>query len=1005
MKIRFKHQQYQADAVAAVVDCFEGQPYHSGFRYLVDPGKAKGQQTMNYEDEGIRNFTLQLSDEALLHNIQKVQRAQNLPIDKKLVKSPICGVNLDVEMETGTGKTYVYTKTIFELHKRYGWSKFIIVVPSIAIREGVAKSFELTREHFLEDYKTQARTFIYDSKSPQNIKSFSTDGGIQVMIINVQAFNARGKDARRIYEELDEFESRRPIDLIKANHPILILDEPQKMEGKKTLESLKEFNPLMILRYSATHKTRHNRVYRLDAIDAYNQKLVKKITVKGIEAKHMGGTSPYLYLQDIEISKERPPIARLELEIRQKSGIKRIVRKVEKGRNLYELSGELEQYRGLTVTDLDAVSLELSDGTKFYIGDVVGDVNEALLRRIQIREAIRSHLNKEKELYAKGIKTLSLFFIDEVAKYRYYDEEGEAQPGEYARIFEEEYREAIKDMGSLFEPAYHDYLRNIDVSHTHNGYFSIDKNKRFVDPKIIKRGEEKGLSDDVNAYDLILKDKERLLSFEEPTRFIFSHSALREGWDNPNIFVICTLKHSDNTVARRQEVGRGMRLAVDKHGERIDDPAIVHDINVLTIVANESYKNFAEGLQKEIAETVSDRPKTANVDYFKGKILPMDEERHEVDERMANQIMHYLIKNDYVDYDGKITEAYIKAREDGNLAPLPDTLQTYAEPILLLVDSIYSEVKLPQIENAFSRKENPLNEKNLKRKEFLTLWEQINQKAVYAVDFDTDELVRNAVGALDRELKVPKVSYSVVEGEMETGIDGEDIERGDAFKVKDSRREETLLSTHFNVTYDLVGKLAEETKLTRRTVGKILSKISDRTFAQFQTNPEAFIRDAARIINEQKAATLIEHLSYDKQMGKHRLEIFIPQSSEYKRLQEVKKHVYEYLVTDSGKEREFAEALDSASEVVVYAKLPSSFFIPTPVGDYNPDWAIAFEEGSVKHIYFVAETKGALSTMQLRKIEEMKIECARKFFEKITSDRVKYDVVDSFERLMDIVKA
>ena len=1003
MKIRFKHQEYQADAVAAVVDCFEGQPYHKGFEYLIDPGRFKGQQTMEYDDEGIRNYGLQLSDDALLHNIRKVQQRQGLPVDSKLVKKSVCGVNLDVEMETGTGKTYVYTKTIFELHKRYGWSKFIIVVPSIAIREGVAKSFEMTRDHFLEEYGLQARTFIYDSKSPQNIKSFSTDGGIWVMIINFQAFNARGKDARRIYEELDEFESRRPIDLIKANHPILILDEPQKM-GKKTLESLKEFNPLMILRYSATHKTKHNRVYRLDAIDAYNRKLVKKITVKGIEAKHLGGTSAYLYLQDIEISKERPPAARVELEIKQKSGIKRIVRKVEKGRSLYDLSNELEQYKGLTVTDLSDTSLELSDGTKLYIGDVVGDVNEALLRRIQIREAIRSHLNKERELYRKGIKVLSLFFIDEVAKYRYYDEEGEAQPGEYARIFEEEYKEAVKDMSSLFGPDYHRYLLGIEATKTHNGYFSIDKKGKLTDPSIKTRGEEKGLSDDVNAYDLILKDKERLLSFEEPTRFIFSHSALREGWDNPNIFVICTLKHSDSTVARRQEVGRGMRLAVNREGERIDDREIVHDINVLTVIANESYRDFAKGLQKEIAEAVSDRPKTADIDYFKGKLIRHGDEKVLIDEKMARQLYNYLVKNDYVDDDGHITPTYIKAREENSLAPLPEALHPVAEPILLLVDTVYSDAKLPPVENEFEKRVNPVNRDNLQKKEFLALWEQINQKAVYAVDFDSDELIIKAVQALDKELKVGDITYRVETGELKESLNKEALKNAEAMKLKDSYSQKGLSTSASAVRYDLIGKLAEGTQLTRRTIGKILHGVGEKTFANFKKNPEAFIREAVRIINEQKAIGVVEHIVYDKREERHKLEeIFVPVERDRKRLEAMKKHVYDYVETDSGTEKDFVQELDNASEVVVYAKLPNNFSIPTPVGSYNPDWAIAFEEGRVKHIYFVAETKGSMSSIQLKKIEEMKIECARRFFDKIVSSRVKYDIVAGFDDLMRLV--
>lgn len=1019
MKIRFKHQSYQAEAVASIVDCFNGQPRKEGVAYRVDPGRAvtiKGQQRISYDEEfetGFKNHELLISDEDLLRNIREVQRRQNLPMDSKLVPTPnVCSINLDVEMETGTGKTYVYTKTIFELYKKYGWSKYIIVVPSVAIREGVAQSFELTRDHFLEEYGLQARHFIYDSKSPQNIKSFSTDGGIQVMIINVQAFNTEGKggkDARRIYMELDEFESRRPIDLIKANRPILILDEPQKMEGKQTVAKLKEFNPLMILRYSATHKTRHNQVHRLDALDAYNQKLVKKISVKGISVKGLSGTTAYLYLQSIEVSKNRPPVARIEMEIKQQSGIKRVLRRLEQRDSLFELSGELEAYRGFVISDIDAARdrVEFTNGVSLEVGEAVGNVDEAMLRRIQIREAIDSHLKKEQQLYAKGVKVLTLFFIDEVAKYRLYDEIGEQQKGPYAQIFEEEYKEAIREMGSLYEPDYINYLRGIDAAKTHNGYFSIDKKGRLSDPKVKSRGEEAGLSDDVDAYDLILKDKQRLLSFEEPTRFIFSHSALREGWDNPNIFVICTLKHSDNTIARRQEVGRGMRISVNQRGERMDDPATVHDINVLTVVANESYKDFVAGLQKEIAEAVSDRPKKADVKYFTGKVIETPEgERRVIDERTAKMIERYLIKNDYVDLDGKVTEAYHKAKEEESLAPLPEELQSVAEQVITLIDSVYSDAMLPTFADEHKAKPNRRNE-NIKKKEFLALWDNINRKAVYTVHFDSEELVDNAANALNKELKVKVLHYKVIEGEMREELSDEELKRGDGFEVREQSDIKAERSIHSSVAYDLVGELAKQTKLTRRTVGEILKKITYKTFAMYQQNPEEFIREASRIINEQKATMVVEHLSYDAIEERHDLEeIFALETRayEWERLKEVHKHVYDYVVTDSQTEKKFVEDLDTSKEVVVYAKLPSSFFIPTPVGEYNPDWAVAFEEGSVKHIYFVAETKGAMSTMQLRKIEEAKIDCARKFFEKIATDKVKYDVVDSFERLMDIVR-
>jgi len=451
-----------------------------------------------------------------------------------------------------------------------------------------------------------------------------------------------------------------------------------------------------------------------------------------------------------------------------------------------------------------------------------------------------------------------------------------------------------------------------------------------------------------------------------------------------------------------------MRIAVNHKGERMDDPLTVHDINVLTVIANESYKDFVSALQKEIAEAVSDRPKVADEAYFKGKVIEVEDGRRvEIDERKAKLIERYLIKNDYVDLDGKITESYHKAKEEGTVAPLPEELQETAEQVFMLVDSVYSDVMLPDFANEYNQKPNPIND-NLKKKEFLALWENINKKAVYTVHFDSDELVDNAANALDKELRVRVLEYRVVEGEMGADLTADDIKSGEAFSVKENLPIKGDYSIYSSVQYDLIGKLASETKLTRRTIGEILKKVSDKTFGNYKKNPEEFISNAARIINEQKATTVIEHLSYDPTEQTHYLEdIFTVDANrqyDIKRLQEVNKHVYDFLVTDSKVEKEFAKHLDVASEVVVYAKLPASFFIPTPVGEYNPDWAIAFEEGQVKHIYFVAETKGSMSTMQLKKIEEIKIECARKFFDKITSKQVKYDVVDSFDALMEIVK-
>jgi type III restriction enzyme len=747
MKLQFKRQSYQTDAVMSVVECFLGQPKSAGLQYRIDPGREKSlpliRPEMVEELSGFKNSDLAIPNQLVLENIHTVQRRQNLPLSSSLVSTKVCPINLDIEMETGTGKTYCYIKTMFELHQQYGWGKFIVVVPSIAIREGVKKSFGITAEHFLEDYGKRARVFIYNSRSLHEIESFSSDAGINVMIINVQAFNATGKDARRIYEELDVFQSRKPIDVIQANRPILILDEPQKMEGKKTIESLAKFNPLMILRYSATHKTQHNKIHRLDALDAYNRKLVKKIAVRGVSVKGLSGTNAYLYVGGIQISTSKPPTAKVELEIKQASGIKRVHRNLGRNDNLFELSGGLDQYKGFVISDIDAVSdtVSFTNGVVLQAGEATGDVNELSLRRIQIREAIRAHFEKEAALFHQGIKVLSLFFIDEVAKYRQYDENGEVL-GEYARIFEEEYRGQMEEMLTLFGDQYDQYLKGIPVEKTHNGYFSIDKKtNRLVDPVFKSRGETAGETDDVDAYDLILKDKERLLSFAEPVRFIFSHSALREGWDNPNVFVICTLKHSDNTISRRQEVGRGMRLSVNQRGERMDDPATVHKTNVLTVVASESYKDFVSALQKDISESLSERPRVANEEYFTGKVLKTPEGDVPVTPQLAKEIYRYLLKNDYTDGQDKITQAYHIAKTSEQLAPLPEALQKYAQHVFTLIDSVFSDAQIPEIQDDRKTKPNPLSN-NFHKKEFQELWNRINQKAAYTVHFETEELVR-----------------------------------------------------------------------------------------------------------------------------------------------------------------------------------------------------------------------------------------------------------------------
>ncbi len=1008
MKLKFKQQAYQTQAVEAVVDCFKGQPHATGIQYRADPSriKAAAQQSL-LDDSGFRNSDVALTPAQVLDNINSVQRHQNLPLSTALVsdKKTACPINLDIEMETGTGKTYCYIKTVFELNKRYGWSKFVVVVPSIAIREGVYKSLEITAGHFLESYGKKVRFFIYNSRQLHNLESFSSDAGINVMVINVQAFNATGKDARRINEALDEFQSRRPIDVIKSNRPILILDEPQKMAGVKTLESLKGFNPLMMLRYSATHKTEHNKIHRLDALDAYNRKLVKKISVRGISVKGLSGTNAYLYLGGIDISSSKPPVVRVELEIKQKSGIKRVLRKLNKGDNLFELSGGLDQYKGFVVADINANTntLSFTNGVELMAGEVTGDVNEEALRRIQIREAIKSHFEKEQALFHQGIKVLSLFFIDTVAKYRCYDENG-ASSGEYARTFEEEYTRHLKEVLTLDDNPYKAYLRGIEVSRTHEGYFSIDKkSRRLVDPVTGKKSTE---TDDVDAYDLILKDKERLLSLAEPVRFIFSHSALREGWDNPNVFVICTLKHSDNTISRRQEVGRGMRLSVNQSGDRMDNPATVHEVNVLTVVTSESYTEFVTGLQRDMSESLSERPRIADEKYFTGKVLKTAVGDVEITADFARDIEFYLIQNGYVDKIRHITSHYHDAKKAGQLAGLPPELAVHAEHVFQLIDSVFSDTQLPPIDNDRNAKTNPLNA-NFDKKEFKALWHRINHKAAYSVDFETPELIRKCVDVLDRELRVSPLQYTIQRGEQTAEASYDAVKQGVSFQIKETLTQSNKASIHSAVKYDLIGKLAEATQLTRRTIAGILQEINNAVFDQFKTNPEDFIAKASRLINEQKATVIVEHLAYDTMAETHSLDIFTQDRRKVdltKTGAKLNRHIYDYVLTDSDNERSFVKELDTSNEVVVYAKLPKGFFIPTPVGDYNPDWAISFKEGTVKHIYFIAETKGSLSSMDLRKIEACKIDCTRKFFANMTSEQVRFDVVDSYGKLMELVK-
>ena len=1019
MEFKFKIQDYQTEAVQAVVDVFKGQPYNNGLSYKRDMGK--GFVSLFEEDSlGYGNNPVALGSADLFSNITAIQRSSNIPQPESLSKE-LGACSLDIEMETGTGKTYVYIKTMFELNKKYGWSKFIVVVPSIAIREGVKKTFEMTVTHFMEYYKKKARFFVYDSDNLNQIESFSSSIDLNVMIINMQAFNsslkegAANKYSRIIYTERDEFGSRRPIDVIKANRPILILDEPQKMTGAKTQQALKNFNPLFSLNYSATHRKKHNAIYILDALDAYNKRLVKKIEVKGFEIKNIPGTDGYLFLHEIVLSKNNPPMAKIEFEKLQKNGVKRVVKSFQHGESIYAESGEMEQYKNdYFISSIDPLrnSITLGNGTTLYAGDAVGDVSEDDIRRIQIRETIASHFDKEEELFNKGIKTLSLFFIDEVAKYRQYDENGEASLGEYGKVFEEEYQAELDRRLTLFtDTPYQKYLREMcsDVHRVHNGYFSIDKKGHFVDSKLERGSDE---TNDISAFDLIMKNKERLLSFEEPTRFIFSHSALREGWDNPNIFQICTLKHSNNDVAQRQEVGRGLRICVDKDGNRMDKELLgseVFNVNMLTVIASDSYASFVSNLQNEMKENMAERPRKADIDFFNGKTIVVDGKKTIITEQEAKGIYRYLLKNDYLNDDDTVSDLFKDAEEQGTLAPLPEELKPMQEGIVKLVKSVFDPNVLNELfKDARGTKipDNPLNE-NFSKKEFQELWKAISPKYVYKVDFDSNELIQKAIDYINAHLNVRELQYVIRKGEQKDMMTQDGIEEKDSFTITSSENRK-LGRKSSSTTYDLVGRLSKATRLTRRTVVAILKGLDLATFDMFKLNPEDFIAQVSKFINYQKATMIVEHISYSEAKGvaPYDPSVFTAEKVDRDLIKayEGKKSVQRYMFLDGKVEEDFAKEMDIPdNEVYIYAKLPRGFQIPTPMGNYAPDWAIVFHKNKVKHIFFVAETKGTLDSEELRGIEDGKISCAKKLFSSIRTREIHYEHVSTYQDLMDKV--
>ncbi len=1015
MKLRYKHQRFQTEAARAVTDVFKGQPFVDPTEYLHDVGNGR----MNMGEYGFANAPLLLDRTTLTDNVRTVQLAQGLkPIE--YFEGEGDDVTLTVEMETGTGKTYTYIKTMYELNKLYGWTKFIIVVPSVAIREGVLKSFQTMEDHFGDEYGKRMQYFVYNSKQLSKIDAFATDSGMHCMIINTQAFNssfddtANNSTSRIIFDRRDEFGSRRPIDVISKTHPIMIIDEPQSVLGanrnNRTRQGLKLFNPLMTLLYSATHRDGdiYNMVFRLDAMDAYNRKLVKKIEVKGISQIGSTATNGFLCLEEIVIGKGNPQ-ARISFDAKSSSGTRQVTRLVGEGFDLYEQSGGLAEYRDRCIVqriDGRAGFVELLNGTKLYEGTMTGNIHEVAIRREQIRETIRSHFERERMLFPKGIKVLSLFFIDKVENYRVYGEHGATSNGTFAEIFEQEYYDILHDYIDMFSPEYAQYLQRHPATGVHAGYFSQDKKGKITDTK---ESTEKGREEALRAYDLIMKDKERLLSLDEPVRFIFSHSALKEGWDNPNVFQICTLKDSDNTTKKRQEVGRGMRLCVNKNGERQDLDVLgehVFDTNILTVIASESYEKFAKKLQEEIAEAVAYRPTVVSVALFEGRTFSdIEGNTTKVTTDIARKIYNRLVRKDYIDDDGLLTPTYYEDKRNGNL-DFGEDLASLKPAIAKVLDGVFDPRSAKPSDGRKRRIANFDADKFAKSR-FAELWNQINVRSIYTVDFSSDELIKKCVEQIDQHLTVTEIHIVVTEGKMEQIRDRESLESGSAMTQGKTVRRSMHEAVSKSVKYDLIGDLVRETGLTRRTIIKILQEISPSKFILFRVNPEEFIIKVANIINDCKAIAVVKKITYSPTEQSYETDLFttdeirgVPGDNAL----ESTKSLYDLVVVDSkGTEMQFAKDLETNDDVEVYTKLPRGFYINTPMGKYNPDWAVVFREGSVKHVYFIAETKGSLREVDLRGTEKSKIKCARRHFASLSNSTVKYDVVHDYQDLLNIV--
>jgi type III restriction enzyme len=1009
MKIQFDPDlEHQADAINAVVGVFEGQEIcQTNFTVA---GAAQGDLFAPNvtSDIGIGNRLVLLDDE-LEKNAQAMQLANGLKQTSFSNQGSGSAKNFTIEMETGTGKTYVYLRSAFELHKKYGFTKFIIVVPSVAVKEGVYKSLQMTEEHFRSQYdNVQYDYFVYDSSKREQVRNFATSDYIQIMVINIDAFRKSFTDpskettANLIHRADDRLSGMKPIEFIQSTNPIVIIDEPQSVDStEKSKEAIQTLNPLCTLRYSATHVDKHNMLYKLDSIDAYDRKLVKQIEVASIDIKDSHNKA---YIKLLKVSAS-PRWAEVEFDEMKSGAVNRVKKKLKCGDDLFEKSGGRDVYHGYIINDIyTEVSSEYIDFTSrddiIELGQAIGSVDENEFKRLQIRKTIEEHLDKELKLIPKGIKVLSLFFLDKVGNYRAYDGDGNPTLGKFGKIFEEELYATLKKpkFKRLYPELYpegklDDFALKQLVSEVHNGYFAIDKKKDakgnsiFKESAMSKKGESAKSASDEGAYNLIMKDKERLLDINVKLRFIFSHSALKEGWDNPNVFQICTLNETNSVMKKRQEIGRGLRICVNQEGERVHG----FDVNTLTVMANESYEKFVSELQHEIEKEegikfgLVEKHQFANIPVFSSS----GEKSTYLGAEKSEQLWTHLNDQGYLDIRGKVTDELKTALKE-NTVSLPEGFAEQTAQINALLKKVAGGLNIKKQED-----KKPVQfKKQAFDVDFKPLWDRIKYKTYYRVDFDPEALVIACAKEIQSDLVVGMAKFKYTKATTA-------IEQSGVNVVNEETSNHSYTARDYQLP-DIVTYLQEQTNLTRKSIVNILRKCG--RLEAFKMNPQKFIEQAVTIIKNQMRLFIVDGIKYEK-IGDDEFyaqELFEDQELMgylSKNMLPATKSIYDHVIYDSDVEETFAQELENNTQVKVYAKLPSWFKIDTPLGSYNPDWAVLVDKDGAEKLYFVVETKGSMFSDALRPTEKAKIDCGKAHFAALGNDTqfIKADSYDSFD--------